>query len=466
VLHDVPAYPRRPGAVSRQACLRRASDRPAGPKRRLFFRIKIGNRSFVVVHSCIVHKKREKSCAASSRNSAARRSGLGAHWVWEETRLGLRKLPSEIARASCLMPSVAARSAQTCAVVGSSGLLTQAKFGAEIDAHDLVMRFNDAPTAGFEDLVGGKTTMRIVNSVTMTAILEGCMVKHSEGREGRHRTLLRLKRARQKGETCALVTDALEGRPLSCCPREELVLNGLMASCFRKICPNSVGLLNVAPRELLEAYSLTDSKIRFLKSRSGILGVIAASQLCRYAQVVDLYGYSSTPVSSFNSSAIPYHYYDGCVSDDAVRNADQYIASYADTTLGQHTQQLTRLLRRFPHIHVRDPTNLSLLREPKRGRLPSAERCPDGRRRICGVRCPETQKKFDDPAAFLLWQVAPWLVLVGLASWLLLEGVVSAIRPPVPGPVSNMDASEPSLEPVPLEGGARRGRDTVARNPE
>lgn len=43
----------------------------------------------------------------------------------------------------------------SCAVVGSSGAMLAAERGAEIDAHDLVMRFNNARTEGFEAYVVG-----------------------------------------------------------------------------------------------------------------------------------------------------------------------------------------------------------------------------------------------------------------------------------------------------------------------
>jgi len=54
-----------------------------------------------------------------------------------------------------------ARPYATCAVVGSSGSLLSAERGAEIDAHSMVMRFNDAPTKGFSIYVGSKTTYRL-----------------------------------------------------------------------------------------------------------------------------------------------------------------------------------------------------------------------------------------------------------------------------------------------------------------
>ena len=51
----------------------------------------------------------------------------------------------------------------TCAVIGSAGLMLTEKFGAEIDQHDAVFRFNIAPVSDFEAFVGSKTTIRLVN---------------------------------------------------------------------------------------------------------------------------------------------------------------------------------------------------------------------------------------------------------------------------------------------------------------
>lgn len=49
------------------------------------------------------------------------------------------------------------------AVVGSSKVLLKNEWSKEIDKHDDVIRFNRAPTEGFEKFVGNKTTVRVAN---------------------------------------------------------------------------------------------------------------------------------------------------------------------------------------------------------------------------------------------------------------------------------------------------------------
>eukprot|EP00899_Mesostigma_viride_P022303 jgi/Mesvir1/3257/Mv16395-RA.2 len=50
---------------------------------------------------------------------------------------------------------------RSCAVVGSGGTILGLRQGAEIDDHDLVIRLNVAPVAGYEEDVGTRTTIRV-----------------------------------------------------------------------------------------------------------------------------------------------------------------------------------------------------------------------------------------------------------------------------------------------------------------
>ncbi|XP_078616695.1 beta-galactoside alpha-2,6-sialyltransferase 2-like [Branchiostoma floridae x Branchiostoma japonicum] len=53
----------------------------------------------------------------------------------------------------------------SCAVVSSSHALMLHEYGQEIDNHDIVLRFNCAPTDKFEHYVGSRTDIRMINTL-------------------------------------------------------------------------------------------------------------------------------------------------------------------------------------------------------------------------------------------------------------------------------------------------------------
>lgn len=58
----------------------------------------------------------------------------------------------------------------SCALVSSAASLIGSGLGAAIDSHDIVLRFNDAPSGGqYAKDVGSKTTVRIINSKFLTS---------------------------------------------------------------------------------------------------------------------------------------------------------------------------------------------------------------------------------------------------------------------------------------------------------
>ena len=61
------------------------------------------------------------------------------------------------------MPVDLSLKCNTCALVGSSGMLLGSNAGSQIDSADCVFRLNSAPTLGFEKDVGSKTTVRVLS---------------------------------------------------------------------------------------------------------------------------------------------------------------------------------------------------------------------------------------------------------------------------------------------------------------
>lgn len=66
----------------------------------------------------------------------------------------------------------------TCAVVGSADYASNR--GYVIDSHQLVWRVNDAPTVGFGQLVGNRTTHRFINRVSVSVWANRQHIEHSE----------------------------------------------------------------------------------------------------------------------------------------------------------------------------------------------------------------------------------------------------------------------------------------------
>ena len=61
------------------------------------------------------------------------------------------------------MPVDLSLKCNTCALVGSSGMLLGSNAGSQIDSADCVFRLNSAPTLGFEKDVGSKTSVRVLS---------------------------------------------------------------------------------------------------------------------------------------------------------------------------------------------------------------------------------------------------------------------------------------------------------------
>ena len=84
------------------------------------------------------------------------------HWPppWQPLSQ-LREWINDIADGQWAAGASTSRSWGSCAVVGSSAVLLTATHGARIDAHDTVIRMNEAPIEGFERHAGSRTTHRV-----------------------------------------------------------------------------------------------------------------------------------------------------------------------------------------------------------------------------------------------------------------------------------------------------------------
>ena len=154
---------------------------------------------------------------------------------------------------------------KSCAVVGNSGSLLETQFGFDIDKNEAVIRFNAAVTQGYEQFVGQKTTVRLLNAVDY---------KGPEGTEGE----LRLTTAR--GSDVKVWVKKLEQRP------EEMRNRSFVLD----------------PEMLCHAWAWIGNHGE--KPSSGLVGVVLALKMC---EKVEMYGFQSK--NYFGKFSRP-HYYD------------------------------------------------------------------------------------------------------------------------------------------------------------
>eukprot|EP00238_Polyblepharides_amylifera_P005686 CAMPEP_0196587768 /NCGR_PEP_ID=MMETSP1081-20130531/58537_1 /TAXON_ID=36882 /ORGANISM="Pyramimonas amylifera, Strain CCMP720" /LENGTH=580 /DNA_ID=CAMNT_0041910043 /DNA_START=261 /DNA_END=2003 /DNA_ORIENTATION=+ len=163
---------------------------------------------------------------------------------------------------------------ETCAIVGSSGIVLNYEDGKDIDAHDMVFRFNSAPTRGYEKYVGRKTTHRITNT------------QNWGFRESEEENLLIHFRA--KSSVKGLFWNGAQRKPWN---------------------------LYAFDPDLVEYIAF---KLDFMAT-SGFYGILIAMHRCAR---VDLYGFQ---VSTEHGTL--YHYYDVCdVPANQDRDSSEYLA--------------------------------------------------------------------------------------------------------------------------------------------
>ena len=153
-----------------------------------------------------------------------------------------------------------------CAVVGNSGSLLDHTYGSEIDSHDAVIRFNAAPTKGYEKHVGKKTTIRVQN------------IDNLGFREPRDEMLVFTAR------------DEKTFRHFSEYQKKQYSKHGKETTHIQRV---------FNPQFWCHVWDWVDR--RKLKPSSGFAGVVLALRACSSKEKVSLYG--------FSHNATQFHYF-------------------------------------------------------------------------------------------------------------------------------------------------------------
>ena len=165
----------------------------------------------------------------------------------------------------------------SCAIVGSSGLLLQQRLGATIDEYDLVMRTNLSPVGGFEEVVGSKTTVRVMNTEASETYLLERACPSLQGR-----------------------ADNPEG-PDDPCPAYSIHLNSNKEAALREQIVGACDDTLVTGRAQIPA---SDRVVRHFSKRTGghvmtgAWGIALAMHLCPNG--IDAYGYTHAGVATLS----------------------------------------------------------------------------------------------------------------------------------------------------------------------
>jgi len=196
---------------------------------------------------------------------------------------------------------------RSCAVVGNSAAVLLMKKGREIDQHDVVLRFNAAPTSGFEEHVGSKTTHRILNKKWTAGYGDSQAVlpryRASRGYHPLEEGVTLLATRASIPSFLAMATRWRARRP----DVTVAMLSNKLTSLARRAVYEYRSCLVLRDRRL----ALRQHTLGGLTPSSGMLAVVLATKLC---SSVTVYGAGDAPdVAAANISgtvAHGYQYYD------------------------------------------------------------------------------------------------------------------------------------------------------------
>ncbi|XP_071955578.1 CMP-N-acetylneuraminate-poly-alpha-2,8-sialyltransferase-like [Antedon mediterranea] len=175
----------------------------------------------------------------------------------------------------------------TCAVVGSAGILLNSSCGREIDEHDFVFRGNLAQTIGFEQDVGSKIDMMVLNEAA--SIESGlCLTNTSNSC---YRTLYET--FKELHDTYIWISKLNVEKNIS-------YAHNLVAGIKQN---------NLTVRIVYSYRGILPLVTKFWKIRNPSLGLImytAAGSMCRYVSLYGFYPFYKSP----SGQPLKHHYYD------------------------------------------------------------------------------------------------------------------------------------------------------------
>ena len=189
-----------------------------------------------------------------------------------------------------------------CAIVGNGGSLLSANHGEAINDHDIVVRFNQAPTKGFVKFVGSKTTFRILNALWTNIYAKN----------------VRLRKDGSLDSKGSIHIGEIKNVPLEF--NTTLIVSRSSPENFDKVClaienkRSDIQLLLLAPKVVTAAKWLLNEYRQLLCSHgygpypgghtpsSGFVTIFVMLQLCKK---MNLYGFGDSGTST------KYHYFSG-----------------------------------------------------------------------------------------------------------------------------------------------------------
>mmetsp|Transcript_10511 Transcript_10511/g.23880 ORF Transcript_10511/g.23880 Transcript_10511/m.23880 type:complete len:339 (-) Transcript_10511:47-1063(-) len=213
--------------------------------------------------------------------------------------------------------------AKTCAVVSNSGVLLRHHYGSEIDASDMVLRFNDAEIGGaLQSFVGSRDDVRMLNHQSVQPLLGKRLPLENA-------TVYLLNRHRASDWLSTVMVKGIARH------------NPLLHLAFG----NDTILTTTARRLIVQQYGTTIHDKERLSTgvlTSGYQGVFLAMTLC---DEVRAYGFPNTPMSGQS----PFHYYGALQKGNASVNEEPVHRGIAD-----HEKQLYRRLAMNSDIDATD----------------------------------------------------------------------------------------------------------------